>query len=126
MEANELDNLFSIIFIFSIVCLLVGIIKPCLLIRWGVTEKRGRKQVLFTVLSCTIVLFIISSMTTDAKATSETKQTAQQTKEKAKSNLTLDPTPTPAPTIEQQLEIIARDTAQENFKKMTVSPPDTY
>ncbi|BBB91085.1 MAG TPA: hypothetical protein PKA28_10995 [Methylomusa anaerophila] len=73
-----MDNLFLIIFLVSIACLIVGLIKPSLVIRWGDPEKRGRKQVLVTYLSLMVLSFIAFGMTTDTKKAPQTQQASQQ------------------------------------------------
>ena len=41
-----MDNLFLLLFLVSIVALVVGLIKPDLVVRWGNQEKKNRKSVL--------------------------------------------------------------------------------
>ena len=65
-----MDNLFLLLFLLSLLALFIGIIKPNLVIRWGETEKRNRKNVLKIyglVLIVSLILFGVSLPPSDSK-----------------------------------------------------------
>ena len=41
-----MDNLFLLLFFVCVIALIIGVIKPQLVIRWGDIQKRNRKNVL--------------------------------------------------------------------------------
>lgn len=56
-----MTNLFIILFFICFICLFVGLIKPGLVIRWGI--KRNRKQVVLTYVLGMIVSFVLIGIT---------------------------------------------------------------
>lgn len=51
-----MDMLFFLLFVLSIIALIIGIIKPDLVVRWGEVEKRNRKNV-FKFYGLAIIIF---------------------------------------------------------------------
>lgn len=74
-----MDNLFLLLFLVSIVALIVGLIKPELVIRWGNQEKKNRKSVLKVYGLAIIAFFILFSITTPS---SNNEEVAEVEKEK--------------------------------------------
>lgn len=72
-----MNNLFLILFLLSGLCLVVGLIKPSVVIRWGDPEKRSRRQVLITYISIAVVSFFAFGVTTDKKNVAQSQQTSQ-------------------------------------------------
>jgi hypothetical protein len=59
------NSLFLIIFFLSVLCLVIGLVKPSVVIRWGDPEKRKRKQVIVTYLGLLIISFVGFGVTSD-------------------------------------------------------------
>ncbi|MDF2635421.1 MAG: hypothetical protein K0R78_2295 [Pelosinus sp.] len=74
-----MNNLFLLVFLLSMVLLIIGLIKPSLVIRWGDTEKRGRKQVFLTFFGLAVVSFIAFGVTTDNKKATSSQSSSQTT-----------------------------------------------
>jgi len=75
-----MDNLFLILFLISIICLIIGLIKPQKVIRWGDTSKKTRKNVLkyFGIsLVVSFVLFGITAPETQNATTQAQIETSQ-------------------------------------------------
>lgn len=64
-----MDNLFLLLFLVSIVALIVGLIKPELVVRWGSEEKKNRKSVLKVYGLAIIAFLILFSITTPSITT---------------------------------------------------------
>lgn len=112
-----MNSLFLILFLLSGVLLIVGLLKPDAVIRWGDPEKRGRKQVLITYVSIAVVTFIAFGVTIDKTktATNKDQPNTQQAVQTA-------PAPTPSLTIEQQIEKAAKNVTGSSFRKITITP----
>jgi len=63
-----MDNLFLLLFLLSFIVLIIGIIKPKIVIRWGKPEKRNRKSVLKVYGVGLILFFVLFGMTVDNTA----------------------------------------------------------
>lgn len=61
-----MENLFLIIFLLSGLCLIIGLIKPGIVIRWGNEDKRNRKKVLITYGIAIVVSFILFGVFCDS------------------------------------------------------------
>lgn len=87
-----MSNVFLILILISFPCLVVGIIKPSLVIRWGDPEKRNRKKVLATYLGLFVISFIAFGVTASKQdvATQQSQQTEQSQAHTAKKS---EPTP---------------------------------
>ena len=73
-----MENLFALIMVFSIIALIVGMISPKTVIRWGVDQKKTRGKVM-TVYGITLVAaFIAFGVTTDIKKGEVTASTASE------------------------------------------------
>jgi len=58
-------GLFAFLFVVSIVMFIVGMIKPGVVIRWGLPEQRTRKKVAQTYLSAVVISFVLFGLTMD-------------------------------------------------------------
>lgn len=74
-----MSNVFLILVLLSILGLIVGLIKPSIVIRWGDPEKRNRKTVLKTYITAFIVFFFAFGFTVDS-AKESAKPQAPDTK----------------------------------------------
>ena len=75
-----MNNLFLLLFLFCFLALIVGIIKPQTVVRWGVTEKRNRKNVLKYYGIGLVVFFILFGVTSNnsgSKSISASKTVSQ-------------------------------------------------
>ncbi|EKQ53278.1 MULTISPECIES: hypothetical protein [unclassified Clostridium] len=85
-----MENVMIILFLVCFVCLIIGLIKPSIVVRWGIVEKRNRKSVLKYYGIGLIVAFILvgifapkTSNTTDKSTTAQADNTVkEQPKEK--------------------------------------------
>jgi biopolymer transport protein ExbD len=68
-----MDNLFLLLFLVSFIAIIVGLIKPSLVVKWGEEDKKNRKTVFKTYGIILIASFILFGMTTDS-----TEQTSNQ------------------------------------------------
>jgi len=68
-----MDNLFLLLFFASLICLLIGLIKPTVFSRFSKNEMTRTKISLIFILSA-IVFFIAFGLTTDSKSDTSTKQ----------------------------------------------------
>lgn len=76
-----MDNLFLILFLVSIVALVVGLIKPELVVRWGSEEKKNRKSVLKVYGLAIIAFLILFSITTPSSNDEETAENDEEIEE---------------------------------------------
>ncbi|MGE7883745.1 hypothetical protein [Bacillus sp. NPDC094077] len=78
-----MNTLFALLFFVCLIALIIGIIKPQLVVRWGAEEKRNRKSVLKFYGIGVIAMFILFGVTSeDTKKTEEAKPAkAEQKKE---------------------------------------------
>ncbi len=82
-----MNNLFFLLFLVCLVALLIGIIRPNLVVRWGDTQKRNRKNVFKYYGIGLVVSFILFGMTIDdteniqEENSSETAATVKPEKE---------------------------------------------
>lgn len=73
-----MDNLMLILFLVCLICLVIGIIKPRIVVRWGSQEKRNRKNVLkyygigLIISFILFVAFIPKNSNTQTVATQDT------------------------------------------------------
>lgn len=66
-----MDNLFLLLSLVSIIALVIGLIKPELVVRWGNQEKKNRKSVLKVYGLAIIAFFILFSITTPSSNNEE-------------------------------------------------------
>lgn len=66
-----MDNLFLLLSLVSIIVLVIGLIKPELVVRWGNQEKKNRKSVLKVYGLAIIAFFILFSITTPSSNNEE-------------------------------------------------------
>jgi flagellar biosynthesis GTPase FlhF len=90
----SLNNLLLILFLISMVALVIGVVKPNLVIKWGSQEKRNRKSVLKYYGLSLIVSFILFGMTSpDEEVATTTAKTTEKAKDKATENKKKELTP---------------------------------
>jgi uncharacterized membrane protein YcgQ (UPF0703/DUF1980 family) len=80
-----MDILFFLLFLVCIIALLIGIIKPQIVIRWGDIQKRNRKNVLKYYgigLVVFFILFMVTISDTDNQENNTTKEADTVKKEK--------------------------------------------
>ncbi len=68
-----MDNLFLLLLLLSFLALVIGIIKPNLVIRWGNIEKRNRKNVFKFYGLSVIIFFILFGMSIPSTETSNSE-----------------------------------------------------
>ncbi|MCU5171803.1 MULTISPECIES: hypothetical protein [Bacillus cereus group] len=87
-----MNTLFALLFFLCLIALIIGVIKPQLVIRWGLEEKRNRKSVLKFYGIGVIAMFILFGVTSeDTKKTEEAKTTeAKPAKAEQKKELTAE------------------------------------
>lgn len=73
-----MNNLFLLLCLLSFVALIVGLIKPVLVIRWGSVEKRTRKSVLKYYGLSVILFFLLFGFTSPNNNTTTNKQKTTQ------------------------------------------------
>lgn len=73
-----MSNLFGVILLLSAICLIVGLIKPSLVIRWGESEKRNRKKVAITYVTLLVVSFVGLGATAEKPAQPSPVTNSQQ------------------------------------------------
>lgn len=73
-----MENVFMILTLVCMVALVVGMIKPSLVIRWGADEKKDRKSVIAYYLVGLIVSFIGFGVSSDMQEASATENVAPQ------------------------------------------------
>jgi len=73
-----MSNLMIILFLICLVCLVIGIIKPNIVIRWGDLEKRNRKNVLKYYGIGLIITFALIAVTMPKVKKTEDKSTTAQ------------------------------------------------
>lgn len=92
-----MDKLFVVLLLLSIICLVVGLIKPALVIRWGDPDKRNRKKVLISYLGAALIFTVACGMSADTKNQPlEVQQQQQQPQESIPETKTA---PVAAPTV---------------------------
>lgn len=74
-----MNNLFLLLFLLSFFALILGIVKPTWVIRWGDPENRKRKTVLKTYLTSTIIFFFLFGFTIDPQQASQAQKRQQET-----------------------------------------------
>ncbi|MGG2016418.1 hypothetical protein [Bacillus sp. S10(2024)] len=77
-----MSNLFLLLFLVCLVALVVGMIKPQLVVRWGDTEKRNRKSVLKYFGIGLIVLFVLLGATSSHEEKNSSSKSASVTQKK--------------------------------------------
>ncbi|OHX33158.1 hypothetical protein [Bacillus mycoides] len=86
-----MNTLFALLFFVCLIALIIGIIKPQLVVRWGSEEKRNRKSVLKFYGIGVIAMFILFGVTSeDTKKTEEAKTEAKPAKAEQKKELTAE------------------------------------
>lgn len=88
---SDLNTLFALLFFVCLIALIIGIIKPQLVVRWGSEEKRNRKSVLKFYGIGVVAMFILFGVTSeDTKKTEEAKTEAKPAKAEQKKELTAE------------------------------------
>ncbi|OOR38204.1 hypothetical protein BW895_23130 [Bacillus cereus] len=88
---RDLNTLFLVLFYVCLIALIIGIIKPQLVVRWGSEEKRNRKSVLKFYGIGVVAMFILFGVTSeDMKKTEEAKTEAKPAKAEQKKELTAE------------------------------------
>lgn len=88
---RDLNTLFLVLFYVCLIALIIGIIKPQLVVRWGSEEKRNRKSVLKFYGIGVVAMFILFGVTSeDTKKTEEAKTEAKPAKAEQKKELTAE------------------------------------
>ncbi|KAB2454338.1 hypothetical protein F8160_11080 [Bacillus sp. CH126_4D] len=86
-----MNTLFALLFFVCLIALIIGIIKPQLVVRWGSEEKRNRKSVLKFYGIGVVATFILFGVTSeDTKKTEEAKTEAKPAKAEQKKELTAE------------------------------------
>lgn len=68
-----MDNLFVILFLISTLALIIGLIKPNIVLSWTPVVKRNRKYVAIYFGIATVVFFILIGLTTPSASESAVK-----------------------------------------------------
>jgi flagellar biosynthesis GTPase FlhF len=88
---SDLNTLFLVLFYVCLIALIIGIIKPQVVVRWGAEEKRNRKSVLKFYGIGVIAMFILFGVTSDnTKKTEEVNTEAKPAKAEQKKELTAE------------------------------------
>ena len=88
---SDLNTLFALLFFVCLIALIIGIIKPQLVVRWGEEGKRNRKSVLKFYGIGVIAMFVLVGVTADdTKKAEETKAVAKPAKAEQKKELTAE------------------------------------
>lgn len=88
---SELNTLFALLFFVCLIALIIGVIKPQLVVRWGAVEKRTRKSVLKFYGIGLIAMFVLMVATAnDTKKTEEANTEAKPAKAEQKKELTAE------------------------------------
>ncbi|MDP1455737.1 hypothetical protein Q8G37_04385 [Bacillus wiedmannii] len=86
-----MNTLFALLFFVCLIALIIGIIKPQLVVRWGSEEKRNRKSVLKFYGIGVVAMFILFGVTSEGtKKTEEAKTEAKPAKAEQKKELTAE------------------------------------
>ncbi|MBV6680895.1 hypothetical protein [Bacillus thuringiensis] len=86
-----MNTLFALLFVVCLIALIIGIIKPQLVVRWGEEGKRNRKSVLKFYGIGVIAMFVLVGVTADdTKKAEETKVVAKPAKAEQKKELTAE------------------------------------
>lgn len=119
-----MNNLMLLLFLICIICLIIGIIKPSIVIRWG--EKRNRKKVFLYYGLGIVISFILFGVTIPKTANTgnnkveNTNNDTQEDKEQ-KENISEEKN-------DNSNEVISDDfsTFYESYKNMTDVQKDEY
>ncbi|PFV75934.1 hypothetical protein COL02_19705 [Bacillus thuringiensis] len=88
---DDLNTLFALLFVVCLIALIIGIIKPQLVVRWGEEGKRNRKSVLkFYGIGLIAMLVLVGVTADDTKKAEETKTVAKPAKVEQKKELTAE------------------------------------
>ena len=88
---SDLNTLFLLLFFVCLIALIIGIIKPQAVVRWGSEEKRNRKSVLKFYGIGVVAMFILFGVTSEGtKKTEEAKTEAKPAKAEQKKELTAE------------------------------------
>ncbi|AUB62243.1 hypothetical protein CSW12_03955 [Bacillus cereus] len=88
---SDLNTLFALLFFVCLIALIIGIIKPQLVVRWGSEEKRNRKSVLKFYGIGVVAMFILFGVTSEGtKKTEEAQTEAKPAKAEQKKELTAE------------------------------------
>ena len=71
-----MDNLFLILFFLSIAGLIIGVIKPQVVVRWGANKSRKRAVLIFGI--ATLAFFMLFAVTTEPKPITQQPAPQQQ------------------------------------------------
>ncbi|MEH7151615.1 hypothetical protein V7095_14555 [Bacillus thuringiensis] len=86
-----MNTLFALLFFVCLIALIIGIIKPQLVVRWGSEEKRNRKSVLKFYGIGVVAMFILFGVTSEGtKKTEEAQTEAKPAKAEQKKELTAE------------------------------------
>ncbi|MGH0596160.1 hypothetical protein [Bacillus mycoides] len=86
-----MNTLFALLFFVCLIALIIGVIKPQLVVRWGAVEKRTRKSVLKFYGIGLIAMFVLMVATAnDTKKTEEANTEAKPAKAEQKKELTAE------------------------------------
>ncbi|KMN47078.1 hypothetical protein [Bacillus sp. LK2] len=86
-----MNTLFALLFFVCLIALIIGIIKPQVVVRWGAVEKRTRKSVLKFYGIGLIAMFVLMIATAnDTKKTEEANTAAKPAKAEQKKELTAE------------------------------------
>ncbi|MEC5305940.1 hypothetical protein [Bacillus thuringiensis] len=86
-----MNTLFALLFVVCLIALIIGIIKPQLVVRWGEEGKRNRKSVLkFYGIGLIAMLVLVGVTADDTKKAEETKTVAKPAKVEQKKELTAE------------------------------------
>lgn len=88
---SELNTLFALLFFVCLIALIIGVIKPQLVVRWGAVEKRTRKSVLkFYGIGLIATFVLMVATANDTKKTEEANTEAKPAKAEQKKELTAE------------------------------------
>ncbi|MGE7874291.1 hypothetical protein [Bacillus paramycoides] len=86
-----MNTLFALLFFVCLIALIIGIIKPQVVVRWGAVEKRTRKSVLKFYGIGLIAMFVLMIATAnDTKKTEKANTAAKPAKAEQKKELTAE------------------------------------
>lgn len=77
-----MSTLFMLLFLLSFVCMIIGLIKPSLVIRWGNPEKRTRAKAVLTYFLAAWLFFFANAMLPD-DPNKQSQPAGQQVKSEA-------------------------------------------
>ncbi len=105
-----MGNVIRLIFFLCLICLIIGMIKPSVIIRWGILEKRNRKSVLKYYGTGTIIIFILVGIYANKTGNITDKSATVQ----VKSTVTEQPT-------EKTEEVAKEENIEDNTKNVDLS-----